>query len=333
MNETRLFKKILRMKQDQLKEYLEKEMKKRGYETINQDGFLYCKGEVPVLLVAHMDTVHKQIPYIILNKKGAITSPEGIGGDDRCGIYMILNVTKDIKCSVVFCEDEEIGCVGADKFAKSDTAKEVKVNYIIEFDRRGSNDAVFYQGNNLKFEEFITNNFFKTACGSYSDICDIAPALGVMAVNLSCGYYSEHTKDEKVIPSEMHEVIKQAKRIIREDSDTTYVWAEYERPFYTKPYSYSDDETYYYDGLERPWEITFLDENGKEEYDEIYASSEDEVIVDFVINHPNIPYKNVTEIRFMEDYDEDLYEEPYHALKDPDEKNMTEVDKAGTDLN
>lgn len=71
-----------------------------------------------------------------------------------------------------------------DKYA---LARELEFNYIIEFDRANANDAVFYECANDEFEAFITKEFYKTNFGSYSDICEVAPALGCAAVNLSCG--------------------------------------------------------------------------------------------------------------------------------------------------
>ena len=51
-------KKILRMTQKQLKSHLDSVLQESGYQTINRKGFLYAPGDVPVLLVAHLDTVH-----------------------------------------------------------------------------------------------------------------------------------------------------------------------------------------------------------------------------------------------------------------------------------
>jgi len=53
---------ILRMRQKELKHYLSGHLKKEGYEVISKKGFLYAKGDTPVLLVAHLDTVHQQLP-------------------------------------------------------------------------------------------------------------------------------------------------------------------------------------------------------------------------------------------------------------------------------
>ena len=99
------FEEILRMRQKELKHYLSGYLKKAGYSVINKKGFLYAKGEVPVLLVAHLDTVHQEKPSIICRSEDGryIMSPQGIGGDDRCGVYMILQILNEVRCHVLFC--------------------------------------------------------------------------------------------------------------------------------------------------------------------------------------------------------------------------------------
>lgn len=206
---------ICKMSQKEVKTYMAEYLTSNNYKVENQDGFLYAKGDIPVLLVAHMDTVHKQLPKAVWNIDGKISSPQGIGGDDRCGIFIIMNIVKDLHCSVVLCEDEEIGGVGARKFAKSSFINQLDVNYMIEFDRMNATDAVFYSCDNEDFTNFITDcTGFKEAYGSFSDISIIAPASKIAAVNLSCGYYKAHTTDEYVIYNEMMDTVQVAKELI-----------------------------------------------------------------------------------------------------------------------
>ena len=85
-------KEILQMSQEELKSHLEGVLQEKGYHTQNRKGYLYAPGKVPVLLVAHLDTVHTMKPDIICFSEDGrfVMSPQGIGGDDRCGVYMIL---------------------------------------------------------------------------------------------------------------------------------------------------------------------------------------------------------------------------------------------------
>lgn len=216
------FEQIIRATQASLIQKLPRELNKLGYNAQVENGFIYAEGTVPVLLVAHMDTVHEKngvgaVEVICYSKCGRyMMSPQGIGGDDRCGIYMILEIVKEHKCHVLFCEDEEIGGVGASAFAASGIMP--AVNYAIEFDRRGTNDAVFYDCDNKEFTEFILEHEFEEAHGSFSDISVVAPRIGVAAVNLSSGYFSEHTKHEMIDMEAVENNIRRGKEIVVRDT-------------------------------------------------------------------------------------------------------------------
>ena len=287
---------IVKLTQKELKGALVKELKNNGYNPVAQDGFIYAEGNVPVLLVAHMDTVHKEKCTIICtsNDGDVVMSPQGIGGDDRCGIYMILETIKELKCSVLFTEDEETGCVGAGKFVKSGIKPNVPLNYIVEYDRKGSNDAVYYDCDNPEFEAFVTEVGFKTAFGSCSDICDIAPYLELAAVNISCGYYEQHTKHEYVVMSEMLNNIERGKQLIRKPSEK-FIWIEAE-PVY-KGYSFGAYTGYgspYYKGYNSYYK-------DYDRYDMGAAKKSYDKSEDFYANI----YSNIDEVAF------EMYERSY----------------------
>lgn len=208
--------------QKELKELLPQKLVDAGYkDVVVGDGFIYATGTIPVLLTAHMDTVHKTPVidyYEYVNEKGRhiLSSPQGIGGDDRCGIYMILEIIKDHKCSVLFCEDEETGGHGSDKFCKTEFIAELAdLKYLIELDRANATDAVFYSCDNPEFTKFIEDNTgYKETWGSFSDISNLAPDCGIAAVNLSCGYYHVHTLGEEVVVEEMLNTIEVVKELL-----------------------------------------------------------------------------------------------------------------------
>ena len=86
------FEKVCTMTQKELKNHL-----KQKFNMQSGDGWLYREGTFPVLLTAHMDTVHqkqcRKVKYMRLaDGREVITSNVGIGGDDRCGIYMIQKI-------------------------------------------------------------------------------------------------------------------------------------------------------------------------------------------------------------------------------------------------
>lgn len=332
------FERICRMTQKGVKKFVESELKKTHQDITVDDGFVYAQGEFPVLLVAHMDTVHSRLPNTIVygKDKDVISSPNGIGGDDRCGIYMVLEVVKRFNCSVLFCEDEEIGCIGAEKFtefvsamitAKSDGKEseaislfaDIDFNYIIEFDRKGNKDAVFYDCDNPKFTEFICKDFYKESWGSCSDISVLAPYFGVAAVNLSCGYYKAHTEDEYVVFSEMERSIEEACKILErttEEDIFEYIparsnWGYGLGSYYSsKSTGYAtgwyDDDDFYYDG---GWDygfkgkttekstiyhiIEYRELDGKAYEYEVDAVSTEEAIGMWAIEHPHLSYNHI----------------------------------------
>ena len=303
------FEKLCRMSQKQLKNHVKQRLQSANREVITEDGYVFAKGTFPVLLVAHLDTVHKKLPRIIEYDltQDIISSPNGIGGDDRCGVYMIFKILKKFNCSVLFCEDEEIGCEGSRKFADSELARELDFNYIIEFDRAHANDAVFYQCANSDFEKFITKEFYKTAYGSFTDICEVAPAIGCAAVNLSCGYYAAHTTSEYVVLSEMEKSIEAACAILARTTENdkfeyiekTYQYSKYYNYVNSYPYSYSyKDEEDDIDDLfcEKYYIIEYTDNNGITKWFDTIAYSREEAIGKFVMEFSNIPFDNVTDI-------------------------------------
>lgn len=227
MRNKRLFETIVRKTQPQLKNWLKSQLQQAGYkECYDETGFLYAEGDIPVMLIAHLDTVHKE-PVVNIcwdSSYNVAMSPQGIGGDDRCGVYMILRVIKDLKCHVLFCEDEEIGGRGAADFTYSGLSP--AVNFLIEFDRKGNNDAVFYDCENMDFIDLLKQYGFKEDYGSFSDISTIAPHLGRAAVNVSSGYYRQHTTSEYVNMREMNVNADRIAKLIRENNGTFYEYVE-----------------------------------------------------------------------------------------------------------
>ena len=291
-----------RLTQPELKEKLRK-----TYNAESYDGFLYKPGSVPVLLVAHMDTVHHDLPKDVTVIDGKVWSPQGIGGDDRCGVWMITEILKVHDCHVVFTEDEEIGCIGAKKFAKSDIAELLrgKINYVIELDRRNGNDAVFYDCGNDEFINYITTETeFKEASGSYSDICEIAPAVDASAVNFSCGYYKEHTRSEYVVWDEMETNIKKVCELLSNGSKR-FEWID--RPYsswtrYPRGWGYADGW-----GFDDSWGYGFnicYVEDGRMEFEYVVGDILEEAVGRFLMDHPRLCFNDITEI-----YDDEFCEQ------------------------
>ena len=295
------------MSQKALKKALVKELKDKKRNVIVGEGYIYSDGKLPILLCAHMDTVHKELPKEIIYKDGTISSPQGIGGDDRCGVYMIMEIIKELDCKIAFFEDEEIGGVGSDLFSCSDTIKELdgKINYVIELDRKGKTDSVYYELDNYDFEKFINKEYFKTQYGSFTDICNICPELGVAGVNLSCGYYKQHTVEEYVDLKEMETIIKEVKKLIERSDDTVFeykervsYWNKWKSSVYTWSDGWGDTKQYSQD------EYYVMYVNGSvEEMEYVFADSELEAVGTFLMNNPTLTYNHIIEIGYADDLD------------------------------
>lgn len=296
---------IARMTQPQLKTWLRGELTRHGYDVITGDGYLYARGDY-VLLTAHMDTVHekqcKKVQTVTYIDDCIISAPNGIGGDDRCGVWSILDIVPrlisyGIRPAVLFCEDEEIGGVGSGKFCKTDYIKELSsLKYLIEIDRKGSNDAVFYDDGNYDFHEYIEQNTgCKTEYGSFSDISILCPACGVSGVNLSSGYYNPHMKTEYVVVSEMVHtadvIVKLVKHSVENDIpqfkyiDAYDKWDDF-RWYAPKSGGYGYDDV---QGVE----FSFYDEK-KQERTEVYESfSFYEAVGQLMVDFPDLSWNDV----------------------------------------
>ena len=192
-----------------------------GYSDIEWVGDnLFAHGNVPIMLVAHADIVGVDYPtefiYECKDSEDARTviraNKRTLGGDDRCGLYIMLETMKKLNVRPYICvtHDEEKGCIGANEFVCKMPYNESEIKFMIELDRRGSNDLVFYESSsNTEFVKFCEDSTgWKEAIGSFSDICEFMESWKICGVNMSCGYYCEHTANEYVVIEEMLNTIK-----------------------------------------------------------------------------------------------------------------------------
>ena len=260
----------LKMTQEELKIKLYWLLKKRQMNPIFKDGFLYAEGDIPVLLTAHMDTVFEEPPKRVFykEKEDKIYNPDGgLGGDDRCGIYAIMKLLKKYRPHVLFTEDEEIGCIGAEKAVEKLNIPDVK--YIIEFDRRGKNDCVFYDCGNKRFMDYVESFGFKKDYGTFSDISILGSEWDIAAVNLSCGYYNEHTVKEYIIFNQLLKTIKRAEKMLKKLEKAPYF--DYQEVRYIPRYQYEPQEDLFdYWGLFNP-----NNEKGKSEVKKLSLKKDD----------------------------------------------------------
>ena len=203
---------------------------------INRDKYLFGIGNIPILLVAHLDTVHIVKPslqdLIFKNEILSCLHKEmGIGADDRAGVCAIIEILQSgWRPSVLFCQEEEIGCVGAKK-AGEELQLEIPeiidgLQFMIELDRCGREDAVFYDCGNKEFQKMILSYGFEENYGSFSDISELSPAWDLASVNLSIGYSGAHTKKETLDMIAYRATIDKVKKILSGNHSKIYDYQE-----------------------------------------------------------------------------------------------------------
>lgn len=220
---------LMKMSDNNLKKFLKEFLIKYNYLVIEHENFLIAAGDSSISLVAHLDTVfvdtykdkeERDLEFFYDNEQKVLWSPDGMGADDRAGVYAIMDIIEaDFRPSVIFTLGEEIGGVGANELVLYyPNVKEIlpNVKFLIELDRYGKNDCVFYRCDNDKFISWVEKYDFIFDLGSYSDISVLAPAWGIAAVNLSVGYYDEHSLCERLYIDYLLNTISKVKKMIKD---------------------------------------------------------------------------------------------------------------------
>lgn len=211
--------------------FLERVLKNYGYSPQAAKGlYLYAPGGLPVMLVAHLDTVHLSPPVEIFHdrEKGVLWSPQGLGADDRAGVLAILYALKwGYRPHVLFCDLEESGGLGAREAVKR--LSRPAVDFILELDRRGADDYVMYGWRSPELEALLESYGFRRAFGTFSDISILCPAWKIPGANLSVGYYQEHSKAEHLRLPELHRTAARVCKMLRDIPAVSFSYVEERR--------------------------------------------------------------------------------------------------------
>lgn len=196
-------------------------------------------------VVSHIDTVHnKHISLIEENKRLIIDEdqdiltakhPEtniqtGIGGDDKCGVFVCLSLmTKIDVIKGAFFVEEEIGMLGSkvsdDNFFKN-------VGYAIQFDAPSANWITEVCSGVRIFEDFFKdmikevlsdNGYTNFSNDPFTDVNQLAQKYDFNCLNLGCGYYRQHTDYEYVIISEVEKSLKAGLDLIEYLGNDKYI--------------------------------------------------------------------------------------------------------------
>lgn len=224
------FEKLIKMSQADLKKYVNRELKKY-YDKENlffNTAFTMAVGDIPIALVAHLDVVydedHRELITTYFDPvEEVMFSPDGLGADDRAGVLMILELVRQgLRPHVIFTTNEESLLTGAKALAQCNPLK--NLSFVIELDRQGMGECVFYQCDNPQFTSFIESYGFFTAPGSYTDISIFCPVWGIAGVNLSVGYYNEHSYGEYIIGPDWDYTYYKVIDILEDNAEMTKKW-------------------------------------------------------------------------------------------------------------
>jgi len=233
------------------------------------------EGEYYPCVVAHMDTVHtNHINLVKSNERLDIVesyhsvvendiltarmpgtdTQTGIGGDDKCGVAVCLEMLDHfdvIKAS--FFVEEEIGMKGSQQ---ADEKFFSNVGYAIQFDAPSSDWITeVCSGQRLfdkDFKDLITEDLSNNGYTNYSndpftDVNQLAKKFDFSCLNLGCGYYSQHTANEYVIIEEVEDAIRAGKSLI------TKLGLEFYKHEKNKPVLSEERDALYYD-VDDIWE-------------------------------------------------------------------------------
>jgi len=207
------------------------------------------------LLAAHLDTVQKDLDTYLAKfikiRNNTLYGYGVIGADDKCGIYLILELLKENdKLNFCFFPGEEVGCTGSRDFVKNNKDFS-NIPYGLVLDRRNAGDIIC-ERNNYGTKEFdaalskIGEGFgYKSCVGAVSDANTLKEFIS--CANLSVGYYNPHTVKEYVNLVELENTLNYVRMII------ATLDKKFEKPVYVAPvYNYKGFGSYGrgYDDLE-----------------------------------------------------------------------------------
>ena len=197
-------------------------------------------------VVSHMDTVHRSHRNLIESKSkliikednlGVLTAhhPDtdkqtGIGGDDKCGVYVCLEMfNKFDKLKGAFFVEEEIGMLGS---KESDDSFFTNVGYAIQFDAPSSNwitevcsGVKLFDGDfKLEIKEVLNESgYTKFSIDPFTDVNQLAKKYDFNCLNLGCGYYRQHTDSEYVVISEVNDSVMAGIKLITKLGNKKYI--------------------------------------------------------------------------------------------------------------
>lgn len=215
----KLFEQIVKMNEASLLKTMNTYLKRFYNKVTYTKDYVYAIGDIPITLVAHVDTVFKEKPEDVFydRVKNVLWSPQGLGADDRAGVFAIINIVKSgLRPHIIFTTGEEMGGLGAQVLTYREPKPFAEMKYIIQLDRRGKDDCIFYECDNVKFVEYIKSFGFHEEYGSFSDISELCPTWRIAGVNLSIGYKNEHSLIEILYIDYFLSTVEKVKKMLKD---------------------------------------------------------------------------------------------------------------------
>lgn len=236
-----------------VREYIKDNMPEADVR-MDKFGNLYItKGKASVgypTLACHLDQVQKMHSddFEVREEDGMLygwseqnQQCEGLGADDKNGIYVCLRCLEECPCLKVFMAvGEEKGCIGSNRADMSFFSDSL---YVLEPDCKGGEEI----HTNLRgipccspdFEQALQpeTNGYTITDGKTSDILALTlNNIGVSCANIPAGYHNPHKDDECTALSELdhtlayirHLVMTLDRRYPHEYKSETQLWAEKE---------------------------------------------------------------------------------------------------------
>lgn len=231
---------LLRMTDTEVLQYVEEQLQQDYTVHRDRDNFVFAVPKtaklLPVLLCAHVDTkrnVKVDEPVILAQEYGVLSNVNGIlGGDDRCGVGACLELAERFtaKPFLLFTNYEETGGAGMAAFLASRLIEKHLHNLylFVSLDRSGHNEFVSYMPSVPEKLEFYLNKVgYAENYGVYTDAKELWLKYNIAHVNLSCGYFSQHTANEFVLLESYLSSIERASKFVQMIEEPFYVFERY----------------------------------------------------------------------------------------------------------
>lgn len=249
-----------------MRKYIKRHLRKVKNISIVSDyiGNMYItkgKAETYPCVVAHLDQVEfnrskdfqcVETDDIIFGYSPSLRAFQGIGGDDKNGIWVALKcLEKYDVLKVAFFVEEENGCVGS---SQCNLGFFEDVRFVLQCDRLGYNNLITSIYNKIASDDFLADTSYwkfgyKTTRGMLTDVAVLSESVNVSMLNISCGYYNPHTDEEFTCKKDLmnclsfvENVIENCTKVYPHVSATTTFnqWYKEEEWVYENPPSFYD---------------------------------------------------------------------------------------------